>query len=251
MPVGGNPQKIYINARIIMNDLILECNNFFKDCGFTYAFCGGYALELFLNKKIRTHSDIDITIFQDERKNMVEFVINKGWNIYSRNEMELNKIISSEDKKLFDGSTLWAIKPNCSFIKLREVSSNVFTYKTLVEEQLHFDFIDIFFNNKNGTSFICNEEKNITRKLDLSIMYNNSIPYLSPEIKLFFDSKPRYMELPYFKNKNRTDFEATAPFLSDEKRNWLINALEITYPDGHEWIGKLKIQTPHYEHLAQ
>jgi len=47
-----------------MNKIISECNTFLKDCGITYAFCGGHALELFLNKKLRSHSDVDIIVFE-------------------------------------------------------------------------------------------------------------------------------------------------------------------------------------------
>jgi len=66
-----------------MIKIISECNDFFKNCGFTYAVCGGWALELFANKKIRTHADVDISIFDEDRKNIVEFMMNKGWNVYS------------------------------------------------------------------------------------------------------------------------------------------------------------------------
>ena len=48
------------------------------------------------------------------------------------------------------------------------------------------------------------------------------------------------MELDYFKTKNRTDFESTAPRLSQESRNWLIDALEKAYPSGHKWIEELR-----------
>jgi hypothetical protein len=75
-------QKIYICGGGIMIKLISECNDFMKSCKFTYAFCGGHALELFLNKKIRSHSDIDLSIFDEDRKNIVEFIQNQGWNIY-------------------------------------------------------------------------------------------------------------------------------------------------------------------------
>ncbi len=227
---------------LILFNLISECNDFFKDSGFTYAFCGGYALEMYLNREIRTHSDIDIIVFEKDKKSVVEFIIKKGWNVYLRADMKLIKTINSDDKRLKDSLTVWAIKPNCSFIKLDPVDGeeNTFTYKILSDIQLNFDFIDLFFNKEQDREFICNQDKHITRDLDLSIMYNNQIPYLSPEIKLFFDSKPRYMELDYFKTKNRTDFESTAPYLPKENRDWLIGALVKEYPDGHKWIEKLK-----------
>ena len=61
---------------------ISECNDFLKECGFPYAFCGGYALELFTNKMIRAHSDIDICILNENRTGMVDFLLGKGWCIY-------------------------------------------------------------------------------------------------------------------------------------------------------------------------
>ena len=227
----------------IMNNLILECNDFLKNGRFIYAFCGGYALELYLNKSVRVHSDIDIFIFEEDIKNFVDFILSKGWNIYARTgHMQLSQISNSNSERLADCSTLWAIKPFCSFVKLDMVNGeeNTFIYEIITDNQLCFDFIDIFISKRQDEEFICDYDKNITRKLDISIMYNNTIPYLSPEIKLFFDSNPRYIELEYFKNKNRTDFESVAPLLPEENRNWLINALEIKYPDGHKRIEQLK-----------
>ncbi|MDR0288152.1 MAG: hypothetical protein LBI03_10685 [Clostridiales bacterium] len=226
-----------------MVKLVLECNNFFKDCGFPYAFCGGYALELFLNKNLRLHSDIDIFTFEEDRKNSVEFILNKGWNVYIRTgHMELTLITDSEDRRLNDFFTVWVIKPDCSFIKLNPVEGkeNAFNYDILNDELLNLDFIEIIFTAKNNLGYICDKNKNITRELDKAILYNNGIPYLAPEIKLFIDSNPRYMELDYFKNKNRIDFESAAPFLSEESKNWLINALEKKYPEGNRRIEQLK-----------
>ena len=225
-----------------MFKLVLECNNFFKDCGFPYAFCGGNALELFLNKNIRPHSDIDIFIFEEDKKSAVEFILDKNWNIYTRMDMGISLITDSEDRRLVDILTLWAIKPDCSFMKLDPINGedNAFNYQVLSEEQLNLDFIDIFLAQKNNVDYICDKDKNITRELNKAILYNNDVPYLAPEIKLFFDATPRYMELDYFKNKNQIDFESTAPFLLEESKNWLINALEKKYPEGNKRIEQLK-----------
>jgi len=222
---------------------VLECNSFLKDCGFPYAFCGGYALELFLDKNLRSHSDVDITVFEEDRKSVIEFILNKSWNVYVRaGHMRIDLITDSEDKRTIDCFTVWAIKPDCSFIKLNQINGeeNAFNYEILSEEQLNWDFIDIMVNAKNNTDYICDKNENITRELSKAILNNDGVPYLAPEIKLFIDSTPRYMELDYFKNKNRIDFESTAPFLAEESKNWLINALEMKYPEGNKRIEQLK-----------
>jgi hypothetical protein len=67
-----------------------------------------------------------------------------------------------------------------------------------------------------------------------------SIPYLAPEVKLLMIANPVYMDSDYHGTKNHTDFEAVAPYLPKESRDWLIGALETAYPDGHKWIEALK-----------
>lgn len=43
----------------MLNGLIKEANDLLRAGDFDYAFCGGYAIELFLDKEIRKHGDND------------------------------------------------------------------------------------------------------------------------------------------------------------------------------------------------
>ena len=65
-----------------MNHLLLECNNLLKPGGFDYAFCGGFAIELFLDKTVREHGDIDISAYWDERDEIILFMQSLGWEVY-------------------------------------------------------------------------------------------------------------------------------------------------------------------------
>lgn len=238
-----------------MNKLLLECNDFFKNCGFTYAIGGGWALELFVNKKIRTHADIDISIFDEDRKNIVEFMLNENWNMYEHKfdyiehkstNKYLRSILDSNEEKIMKLNGIWSIKPNSSLFKIKPKISeeNDFDYKILNEEQLNFDFIEIIFNKQKDGKFIfdsfISQNKDITRELDKSILYNGDIPYIAPEIMLFIISNPVYMKSEFHKKKNHVDFESTAPFLLKEQKEWLINALETAYPEGHKRLEQLK-----------
>ena len=166
-----------------MNKLLSECNEFFKNCGFAYAIGGGWALELFVNKKIRTHADIDISICDEDRKNIVEFMLEKDWNVYSPPKY-LELISNSDDDKVYNHHAIWTMKPDCSLIKLKPEpgKENVYTHEVLHHEQLN-------------------------------------------------------------KEKNHVDFDSTAPFLLKEQKEWLINALETAYPDGHKRLEQLKKST--------
>ena len=105
--------------------------------------------------------------------------------------------------------------------------------------------MEIIFNKQKDGNFVfdsfTSQGKYITRELSKAILYNDEgIPYLAPEVKLLIISHPAYLESDYHKVKNRIDFDSTIPFLSEERRDWLIHALETAYPEGLERIEQLK-----------
>ena len=135
-----------------MIPLIMECYEFLKGCGCTYAFCGGHSFELFTHKRIRPHSDIDISIFDEDRIKIAEYMLNNGWNVFEHPPYAkcLGLISSPHDDRVLDRFCLWAIKPDCSFLKIapKPGEGNMFDYEILNKEQLNFDFIEIVFNKR-------------------------------------------------------------------------------------------------------
>ena len=63
----------------------------------------------------------------------------------------------------------------------------------------------------------------------------NGIPYLAPEIQLFYKAKN-------LRPKDETDFTAVLPSLTREQRQWLSDAITRTHGD-HPWRGRLS-KTP-------
>ena len=235
-----------------MNKLLSECHDFFKNCSFPYAVGGGWALELFANKKIRPHEDIDISIFDEDRKNLVEFMLNKDWNVYEPpHENRLIRISSSDDEGVSKRHGVWVIKPDCSFIRHEPIvgESGIYTKEILHHEQLNFDFIEVIFNKQQDGNFLfdpfISQNKDITRKVAKAILYNGDIPYIAPEVMLFIISHPAYMDGNYHGKKNKIDFDFVAPLLPKESNDWLINALETAYPDGHTRLEQLKAVYKH------
>jgi len=112
-----------------MNHLIAECNNFIKNCGLTYAFCGGHALEMFTCAKKRAHSDVDITLFTEDRKAIIDFILNKGW-ITNRKTSILLILFSIKEmtKNLYNKN--YSILPNsfsghCGCVENKKASRNI------------------------------------------------------------------------------------------------------------------------------
>jgi len=220
-----------------MNPLILKCNNFFEDFNHPYAICGGYALELFANASNRSHSDLDITIFHEDKQNIISYVLSKGWNIYEpkHNPDSLRLITDANTEMNPACMCLWAVKPECTLIDIKAISGsdNLFAYEIKNEEQLNFDFIEIIFNVQKDSSFVCDAAQEIQRKLDKAILFQAGIPYLAPEIILFFIADPAYLASDYHKEKNNLDWNVIPPLLPQERLQWLIDALIKAYPDGN------------------
>jgi hypothetical protein len=226
-----------------MNHLISECRKFFEDFKHPYAVCGGYALELFTDTHNRPHSDLDITVFREDKQNIIAYVQSKGWNIYEpkHHPDSLRLIADAEHEVTPDCLCLWAVKPGCSLIGIRLMSDNdnMFSFEIKNEEQSNFDFIEIIFNVKTNGCFVCDAAKGVLRELDKAILYRHGIPYLAPEIILFFISDPAYTESAYHREKSNIDWNVTPPHLSQESLNWLIKALKTAYPDGNRRLENL------------
>ena len=236
---------------IFMFELISECSRYMKKCGIPYAFCGGWALDLFMNKVTRSHSDIDIIVFDEDRKTTVDFMVDNGWSIFEHkfdwiDNGKANSYlhqISSNYEKLASLFGVWTLKPNCSVINLDAKSDNsgIYDYEILCNEQSKFDFMEIMFCKRKNGYYIYSEKKNIKRELDKTILDRNGIPYLAPEIILFFISDPAYQKSDYHREKNQSDYMNVAPLLANESKGWLMDALEIMYPEGNARLEQLKL----------
>ena len=225
-----------------MNNAIREGHELITKSGLQYAVCGGFAIEMFLNRAIRKHTDYDITIFEENRKDILNFMLGQGWKIFDHvwdtaGTDYLVAIYSADDERALTVDCVWALKPGGTFVTVepKDAENNIFGWKLTSNEVKECDFIEICFDKKDNHNFICNKERNIVRPLNKAILYNDGIPYLAPEIILYHKSAPVYMTWP----KTIFDFYHTAHVLDGESKDWLINALKAAYPEGHEWIERM------------
>jgi len=45
----------------------------------TWGFCGGWAIDLFLNRITRSHKDVDIAILRTDQGTVFDFLRQRGW----------------------------------------------------------------------------------------------------------------------------------------------------------------------------
>ncbi|MDZ7683996.1 MAG: hypothetical protein U5O39_02135 [Gammaproteobacteria bacterium] len=60
-------------------------------------------------------------------------------------------------------------------------------------------------------------------------MRRNHIPFLSPEVALFFKAGAT-------RDKDQADFERCLPHLTSDRRMWLRSSLERFFPDERGWL---------------
>ena len=233
-----------------MNKIILQTHEFFKTAGFDYAICGGFALDMFASKEIREHGDFDILVFKEDKHRAVQFMMDRGWDVFGRFaengsvwQFLFYKVEDNNDSFWNDCEGVWAIAPGClpnvleKIDRLQGSKHEVYTYKSrkwLVRDKL--EFIELAFDTREGNDYVASGNPKIARSLDKAILYRDGIPYLAPEIVLYYKSGKNSMENAYAKPRTIADFKAIMPILSDESKKWLLDAIGVAFPDGYGWL---------------
>jgi len=236
-----------------MNNAILQAHDLFKTAGFDYAICGGFALDMFAGKEIREHGDFDILVYKEDKHRAVQFMLDKGWDVFGRFaengsvwQFLFYKVEDINDSFWDACGNVWAIAPGClpnvleRIDRLHGGKHEVYTYKSrkwLVEGDI--EFIELAFDTKEGNDYVVMENPRIARSLDKAILCCDGIPYLAPEIVLCYKSSKYSMESAYAKPRTEADYKAIMPMLSNESRKWLLDAIDVAFPDGYGWLDGL------------
>ena len=232
-----------------MNKLISDAYHFLKKGGFEYNICGGFALEMFANKNLRTHGDLDIAVFEEDKIEAISFLFEQGWDIFARfmedgqlaTQMLFYKVENPRDAQWKGCKNFWAMKPT-AYLEMYELGRHPGTYSYRLNPDSDvkyvdaFDFVEIEIDDKIEGEYVVKNELKISRAMEKAIHCRDGIPYLAPEIILYLKSDQRSIEHPSTKDKNVTDFKNIYPLLCDEQKSWLADALEITYPTGYPWL---------------
>ena len=214
-----------------MNALLEQADRLLQNIKIRWAFCGGYALDLFLNRETRKHSDIDICVFENDRELILDYMLSHDWNVYQF--LGSGKVRPIKMKTESDpGRNLMCIKEGCRLVKF-----NLCKETGLLQHEFYhigmdrLDYLEFLFNCVHGDHFIFNLD--LEREMEKAILYNKGLPYLAPELVLLYKSSradnPEY----------QFDYHITAPHLNHEQLLWFHNGLEKLYPKGHPWYKNL------------
>jgi hypothetical protein len=167
---------------------------------------GGWAIDLFLERVTRDHSDIEIGIYRRDQIAVQQFL--RGWT--------LEKVVQTAA-----GGKWLPWEEN----EVLELPIHQGRAKRSRPEPAEFE---LFLNERNETHWISRRHPEITRPADEIVLVSFlGIPILAPEIQLLFKAKQT-------RAKDQNDFQNTLARLSPIQRHWLADALSRFYPS-HAW----------------
>jgi len=89
-----------------------------------------------------------------------------------------------------------------------------------------------FLNDAEGGIWISRRDPRIRLHVrELALRSHDGVPIVAPEVQLLYKAR-------HAAGKDEHDFEVAVPRLSEGRRRWLREALELVHP-GHRWIQAL------------
>lgn len=202
-----------------------------RDLNVKWALCGGLAIDSFLGFSSRIHKDLDIAVSFNDIVEIIEYLKNRGWNTYAPvgkgRFVEFNQAINN-NSLYFDN--VWCFKDNVDFIIETKYEDGYKYFEFDRTEQIELDFIEVLCSKETINQYIYLKNDAIIRKIDKAYIELNDFKILAPEIILLY-------KLRAAKNKDyKQDFKLVIGKLSEDQAAWLKAAIEIEYPQGHEWF---------------
>ncbi|MFZ5353142.1 MAG: hypothetical protein ACOZCL_10530 [Bacillota bacterium] len=213
-----------------MNHLIAEAKLLLNDGNFDYAFCGGYAIELFLDREIRAHGDIDISVYWNDRDKIILYMKSLGWDIYEMCGNGVVHKINDINNQLRIKRNIFCKKSDCELVKLSPCSQEDMYYLEFDHSgQTRLNFLEFLFNDRTKIDFLYARNKSLTRSLSRAVLTRIGIPYLAPELVLLYKSTD------IERDGYQLDYDEVICAMDSEQKQWLLNALITMYPTGHPW----------------
>ncbi|MGI5899912.1 MAG: nucleotidyltransferase domain-containing protein [Christensenellales bacterium] len=214
-----------------MDPLIKQANELLQNQPFEYAFCGGFAIDLFLGFESRKHGDIDIHAYWKDRDIIIEYMLSLGFNVCEMLGGGKAHRITDIGKQLLVKRNIFCFKDGCELVQLSETSQeDVYLINFQHIGQTKLDFIEFLFNSRTDSHFLYARNHDIRRPLSKAVLTAGDMPYLAPEICLLYKSTDIQRE------GYKHDYDMAMSKMTNEQKAWLNHALASLYPEGHMWI---------------
>jgi hypothetical protein len=178
-----------------------------RGSGFPWWIAGGWALDLFLGRQTRAHTDVEIAIFRGDEDKLRAHL--KGWDFVIAEKGNLTPLGENEP-----------LPPTAHEIWSREKGRETWQLEVLIEQRA-------------GSRWTYRRNADIgALSTDIGRSTAEGIPYIRPEIQLLYKSKGA-------RASDETDLLTVLPRLDAAQRATLFAWLSTTEP-AHRWLERLK-----------
>jgi hypothetical protein len=179
----------------------------FRDLAVPWWIAGGWALDLFAGRQTRQHGDLDVEVLRRD-----QFAVQRhlaGWDLHT-----------AEDGELHPWRAGVALGAGINSIWCRRTPDAPWV-------------VQIMFAVAEGETWHYRRHPAIVRPLaTLGLRTETGIPFLAPEVQLAYKARAQ-------RPKDDADFALIGPLLDQDRRAWLVAALNAAHP-GHRWLAQLE-----------
>lgn len=173
---------------------------------------GGWAIDLFLGRVTRPHSDVDVLILRRDQFAAQQHLLARGWIF---------------EKVVMPNREPWLVGERLE-LPVHEIHGH-----RPGTEPNHYELL---LNEGDQDTWRFRRNPEVSCAWSVFILHtDDGIPFLAPEVALLYkgtDSKDLVVP------KNRTDFESVLPVLDEQRRDWLRDVLKRHW-SGHPWLEEL------------
>lgn len=183
-----------------------EAASWFSSLTVPWWIAGGWALDLFRGRQLRTHGDLDVGVLRRDSPQLLAALSN--WEIFEAQNGALSQLHYGVAPRQ-EVNSLWC----------RPAGSKLWN-------------VEVLLDAGDTHSWVFRRQAQIRRPWNEVIRRTpQDLPYLAPEIQLLYKARaPR--------PRDQDDFEHVVSRLDTPARKWLQVSLQITQP-GHAWLAVL------------
>jgi hypothetical protein len=169
--------------------------------------CGGWALDLFLDRVTREHKDVDVAVARGDQAMVQRYLRARGWR--------LDKAVDGRPDPWLDGEEL-ALP----------------VHGVWCRNEAHAPaFVELLLNEIDATHFRYRRDRSVAMVRERMWLRSRAgLPVLAPEIVLLYKSTNP--------EESEADFRVVAGRLPGERRAWLRGALAKA-DASHPWLSRL------------
>lgn len=167
---------------------------------------GGYAIDAFAGNNRREHDDIDVGLFAADQTIIRRHL--REWDLHAADPPGTLRPWGLDEE----------LPPHVHDIWVRRHAADLWRFQLML-------------NPGGPDEFVCRRDERIRMPLRNAVWTKDGVPYLAPELQLFFKAKSS-------RPKDEQDFEDCLPLFSPARRSVLAEWLRLSLP-AHTWLAKL------------